>query len=128
MSDLTTKDALLERMAAATDELKENLANVVSVDSSGTNYIRHTNGLQICWGNGVAFDTDGTPISLPVAFKDATYAVSVTGKGVASSTNIAVIKVVGKTTNTFTVKAVATANLSVFSSGTLDYVAIGWWK
>ena len=128
MSDLTTKDALLERMVAATDDLKENLANVVSVDSSGTNYIRYTNGIQICWGNEVAIDTSGTAIDFPVAFKDTNYAVGVTGRGVATSTNCLVPKLAGKWTTSFRCVGVATGNLSALSGGHIDYVAFGFWK
>ena len=77
---LTTKDALMERMVNATENLATNIPakmseylplsggtitgnlevggnitqsgkSVVLVNASGTNYIRFENGLQICWGN-----------------------------------------------------------------------------
>lgn len=102
--------------------------NVERVNSSGTNYIRYENGLQICWRNGANFDTNGTQIVLPVPFKDATYAVNVTGRGLTTSTNIAVLKVTTKDSAGFVAMAVATANISSFSGGTLDYIAIGLWK
>ena len=98
------------------------------VNASGTNYIRYENGLQICWGNNQAFDADATPIALPVAFKDATYAVMLGGRGVTDSTNFAISKITAKTTTNFTIRAVATNNLTTFIASTIDYVAIGWWK
>ena len=98
------------------------------INASGTNYIRYENGLQICWGNNISFNTSGTAINLPVAFKDATYGFVPVGRGLSTSTNCAIAKLTAKTTTAFTVVAVATSNLSSFTSGTIDYVAIGKWK
>ena len=95
---------------------------------SGTNYIRYESGLQICWGNNISFNTSGTAINLPVAFKDATYGFVPVGRGISTSTNCAIAKLTAKTTTAFTVVAVATNNLSSFTSGTIDYIAIGLWK
>lgn len=102
--------------------------NIERIESSGTNYIRYTNGLQICWHNGASFDTNGTQIVLPVPFKDANYAVNVTGRGLTTSTNIGILKVTTKDSAGFVAMAVATNNISSFSGGTLDYIAIGLWK
>lgn len=102
--------------------------NIERIESSGTNYIRYTNGLQICWRNGASFDTNGTQIVFPVPFKDATYAVNVTGRGLTTSTNIGILKVTTKDSAGFVAMAVATNNISSFAGGTLDYIAIGLWK
>ena len=102
--------------------------NIERVNASGTNYIRYENGIQICWRSGAPFDTNDTPITLPVPFKDATYAVSAIGKGLSTSTNVAIPKIVGKTTTDFTIKGTSTNGITTFTSGTVDYVAIGWWK
>lgn len=45
--------------------------DVSCIDSSGTNYIRYTNGLQICWGRVINNTTDGKTITFPVAFTNA---------------------------------------------------------
>ena len=47
------------------------------VEQSGSNYVRYANGLQICWGS----DTGGAwhVVSLPVPFKDTSYAVMTMG-------------------------------------------------
>ena len=102
--------------------------NIERVESSGTNYIRYTNGLQICWNAGMNFDTNGTDIVLPVPFKDANYAVNVTTRGLTTSTNIALPKVTTKSNTGFVIMAVATSNISSFTGGTADYIAIGLWK
>ena len=102
--------------------------NVERVNSVGTNYIRYENGIQICWKSGAAFDTDDTPITLPVPFKDTTYAVSAIGKGLSTSTNISLPKIVGKTTTDFTIKGTSTNGITTFAGGTVDYVAVGYWK
>lgn len=102
--------------------------NIERINASGSNYIRFESGLQICWGNNISFNTSGTAINLPVAFKDATYGFVPVGRGLSTSTNCAIAKLTAKTTTAFTVVAVATSNLSSFTSGTIDYVAIGKWK
>ena len=102
--------------------------NVERVNASGTNYIRYESGLQICWRNGASFNTDGTQIVFPVPFKDATYSVNVTGRGLTTSTNIALLKVTTKDSAGFVAMAVVTSNISSFTGGSLDYIAIGLWK
>lgn len=105
-----------------------NNKNIECINASGTNYVRYDNGLQICWRSGASFNTDGTQIVFPVPFKDATYSVSVTTRGLTTSTNIALAKVTEKASAGFVAMAVATSNISSFTGGSLDYIAIGLWK
>lgn len=46
-----------------------NLKDIALIEEKGTNYIRFTNGLQICWGRTNA--TKNTTITYPKPFKDA---------------------------------------------------------
>lgn len=123
--DGTTRHSLIGSVAGS---LTWDNKNIEVVESSGTNYIRYTNGLQICWRTGANFDTNGTEFVLPVPFKDANYAVNVTTRGLTTSTNIALPKVTTKSNTGFVMMAVATSNISSFTGGTADYVAVGWWK
>ena len=58
-------------------QLVFNNKNVEVVEQSGANYVRYANGLQICWGSA----TGGAwhAVSLPVPFKDTSYAVMAMG-------------------------------------------------
>ena len=50
--------------------------NIERVESSGTNYIRYANGLQICWGRIANVTTSATTVTFPVAFTDANYSIA----------------------------------------------------
>lgn len=52
--------------------------NVETVESSGSNYIRYTSGLQICWGQAEG----STRVTLPQPFVSVEYQVSLTDVGV----------------------------------------------
>lgn len=62
----------------ASGGFKVNSKDVGIIDSYGSNFIRFTNGLQICWGQTSATSSTGAlSVSLPKAFLDTNYGLSV---------------------------------------------------
>ena len=85
--------------------------SIVTTALHGTNYMRFSNGLQICWGNSAV----GQTITLPQPFKDANYQIAFcqTDGGEHNINQV----VTNKTTTSF-----------MFSIGyTGDWIAIGYW-
>ena len=94
--------------------------DVERVSSSGTNYIRYENGLQIVWGLNVG----GAVITFPVAFKSRPY---ITATHWGSSLCFPVPK--GITNTGFTMTVYGTDyNQKTDSWADADWIAIGYWK
>lgn len=83
------------------------------VNSSGTNYIRYENGLQICFG----LVTAGAR-TFPVAFKDTNYSIVISDTG----SSLVSWAAGTKTTTGFTAYASNSTNTNA------QYIAIGKWK
>ena len=79
--------------------------------STGTSFMRCSNGVQLCWGTVAA---DAASVRLPAPFANTGYAVSFAGVGAADR----YLAPEGKTTSTFTPGG----------SGAFDYLAVGRWK
>lgn len=101
------------------------------IESSGTNYIRYVNGLQICWGHSANKTVNGSNsvsqvVTFPVAFKDSDYAVSFTSRYSGGSW----------TNNTLVINNNTTTSIELFlqnvtgSAYTFYFVwmAVGYWK
>lgn len=143
---LTTKDALLERMVAATNTLATDVPakfdeylplaggtitgnlevngsltrggnTIESVIGKSSNYIRFDSGLQLCWGYTTA-TSSGTEVTFGGAFKDNNYVVIEQGTGAS----------VGAGHGTKTTTSVIIITSSASTAASVEWVAIGWWK
>ena len=89
-----------------------------AISASGSNYIRFSNGVQICWGkvnqsNGVA-----VTFSFPVAFKDTNYFAKSDFEGGAANSNL---------TN-YKTTSVTNRDPIHGSTAAWRYFAVGCWK
>lgn len=98
-------------MSAADKQKLDGLSSTNAVSASGSNYIRFSNGIQICWGTA-ELDT-----TFPVAFCDTSYGIA-TSNG-ANSSSIGYIA----PSNKFT-----TGCKIMIAVYVRDYVAVGRWK
>lgn len=90
--------------------LKNEIANLNGVAASGSNYVRFTDGTQICWG--ILQST----VTFPVAFATTSYGVSISGAAIAG---IPIYPYVIKKTVT---------NMEISNNNGDSYIAIGRWK
>lgn len=90
--------------------LKNEIANLNGVAASGSNYVRFTDGAQICWG--ILQST----VTFPVAFATTSYGVSVSGATTLSIPSFPYI--IEKTVT----------NMKISSNNGDSYIAIGRWK
>ena len=97
---------------------------VERVHATGTNYIRYVSGLQICWGN-VTTNSNGTgkAISFGAAFS-ANPTIVATPGSLSTNPNAYGIQIKNLTT---TGCDAYMANGSTWVSGTLRWIAIGFW-
>ena len=90
--------------------LKNEIANLNGVAASGSNYVRFTDGTQICWG--ILQST----VTFPVAFATTSYGVSVSGTAT-----------IGIPSFPYVVKKTVT-NMEISNNNGDSYIAIGRWK
>ena len=89
-----------------------------SVNSSGPNWIRYESGLQICWG-GVSYTSGGSVVTtLPVAFSNTSWRLSVITHSFYG------LNVSTRTSTNFTL----TTNVNKDTARKADYIAVGKWK
>ena len=98
------------------------------VDSSGDDWIRYANGIQIVWGSytRTGGSKGGQVKTLPVAFKNAYYRLVVTDTNSSSSfiSPYQDLLTYAKTTTSFKVASTTNAD----SDDNYDFIAIGRWK
>ena len=87
----------------------------------GTDYLRLTNGLQICWGTFTCL-SNTSRINFSVPFINSNYKVSLCDSAVGSATASSVC---GVQSNRATTGFTAISNISNFNG---EYIAIGKWK
>lgn len=90
--------------------LKNEIANLNGVAASGSNYVRFTDGAQICWGILQSM------VTFPVAFATTSYGVSVSGGTTSGIPSFPYI--IEKTVT----------NMEISSNNGDSYIAIGRWK
>lgn len=101
-------------------------AGTSAVASSGTGWVRFSDGTQMCWGK-VSVGNGGTKITFPQAFKTADYGISLQSVN-DSSYNKYISKVSNAATTSFTARFyTASDDLSV-SCSDARYIAVGRWK
>lgn len=88
------------------------------VESSGANYIRYTNGIQICWNEYVQFSGKAGDHNYPIAFASSP-ALVVTLRGDVDSHSSFTVHNDATHMGLFTEKA---------TSGSFTYIAFGRWK
>ena len=99
--------------------------DVSVIDSSGTNYIRYTNGLQICWGDFyISSANDGGTLTFPMPFTSFPYlAWSVHFSALYQNAySIQTTNRTGSNCKVFICKAGA------YGDGNIRFMAIGYWK
>lgn len=119
-------DLVLDPSGSATWNGKE----LERINAQGTNYIRYENGIQICWGktsdlSSTNADVD-TDITLPVAFKDSDYCVSLMSYWLSGGWNNHTIMVSYKTTTSM--KAYLRNLNNTAYNFYFMWIAIGYWK
>ena len=90
-----------------------------AISASGSNYIRFSNGVQICWGYNSATNREWKA-SFGSAFLNTNYAISTTCHG-NNAQQIGDNGVLSKTTTTITLHCTLT-------TAHLSFIAIGSWK
>ena len=99
--------------------------NVNTIVAKGDKYVRFESGLQICWGSATVQGSRDVTITLPIAFKDANWTLSVLRSSSSDATNIISIWQRGSLTKTsFNVYS----DLSNQYTASVWYLAIGFWK
>lgn len=135
----TSTDALATGLATVEVEVNKRVlsvngvavdaaGNVSDIASSGSNYIRFTNGIQICWGYiNIGSSCDAT-VTLPVPFKDWNWSVTASCIGTYEQGNGAyTIKIAGiESTSSF--YCATWMNLELGGNQQWHYQAIGYWK
>ena len=104
--------------------------NVSCIDSSGTNWIRYTNGLQICWGNVLlSFSNSSSAnnmITFGAPFKDSYYAIN---GGLGGGNQGYGFEVqFGHNSNTQCNVLAYRGTAITATNRELYYIAIGYWK
>lgn len=103
---------------------------VEKINSSGTNYIRYENGLQICWGKTSNLSSSNadtyTDITIPAAFINTDYSVSLTTSIVSGGWNNHCFAVGNKTTTSIRAY-LRNLNSSAYTCYFM-WIAIGYWK
>lgn len=94
------------------------------VYDSGTYYIRFVSGVLLCWGRASIALTNKT-ISLPVAFADTNYSVSITAFGTTNFSDY--ISVISQTTSNFVLQQGDLAPGDTHTSA-CRWMAMGRWK
>lgn len=89
---------------------------VDTIEAQGTNYIRYSNGIQICWGD---FIGRNTTVTLPMAFSNTNYVV-VAGVSHNGQTNYGVSVDIRSNTTFYSYMSDSNRQCS--------YIAIGYWK
>ena len=103
--------------------------DISCVDSSGTNYIRYTNGLQICWGTLIVPANTGK-VSTTVAnvFKTGRWVVTLSVLAGWDSPNTVVVSSAIRNTNEIQVNVKTLSNTNPTYDCYIYYVATGYWK
>lgn len=101
------------------DESLSGILEDLSVDSQGNDYIRYSNGLQICFHRYIANASTNTTITLPKPFVDTNYISTLTTYGGENSCSIT-----PNSTNITGFSITNTETNNVF----VNVISIGFWK
>lgn len=101
-------------------------AGTSAVASSGTGWVRFSDGTQMCWGK-VSVGNGGTKITFPQAFKTADYGISLQSVH-NGSYNKYISKVSDAATTSFTARFYTASDDLTVSCSDARYIAVGRWK
>ena len=101
-------------------------AGTSAVASSGTRWVRFSDGTQMCWGK-VSVDNGGTKITFPQAFKTADYGISLQSVNDSSYSKY-ISKVSNAATTSFTARFYTASEDVSVSCSDARYIAVGRWK
>ena len=103
-----------------TNSLTIQTKDISVIEASGTNYIRYTNGIQICWNSVEVTNSDPTH-TFPMAFNAVPSLTLTLNESITRATSVQ-----AKTLTATNFSASIYSNSH--SSGTVKYIAIGTWK
>ena len=126
--DKTETDALLD---ALQEQVDSKISSATSIAASGSNYIRFTDGTQICWGRSNDQYSSARKFTHPVPFVDTNYYIGTAYYG--TRTYEGTCTYVGYGSNSWIgsayINAPATTYCVVAGTGTeARYIAVGRWK
>ena len=125
-------DALLDALQATVEaQVADKISAVTSIAASGSNYIRFTDGTQICWGRSNDQYSPARKFIHPVPFVDANYYIGTAYYGM--RTYEGTFTYVGYGSNSWIssayINAPTTTYCVVAGTGTeARYIAVGRWK
>ena len=104
-----------------TNSLTIQTKDISVIEASGTNYIRYTNGIQVCWGT-VDVTTSNPTTTFPMAFNDIpSLTMTVHGTNFTRATSV---QAPSLTATNFSASIYSNAH----TNGTASYIAWGFWK
>ena len=125
-------DALLDALQATVEaQVADKISAVTSIAASGSNYIRFTDGTQICWGRSNDKYSSARKFTHPVPFVDTNYYIGTAYYGI--GTYEGTCTYVGYGSNSWIsstyINAPTTTYCVVAGTGTeARYIAVGRWK
>lgn len=114
--DKTETDALLD---ALQEQVDDKISSATSISASGSNYVRFTDGTQICWKTIGSWASDGGYVfRFPVPFSNANYGIGYAfGGSVSSGSDVSCV-----------VNKRYTTSLGINNSYDGSVIVIGRWK
>ena len=104
-----------------TNSLTIQTKDISVIEASGTNYIRYTNGIQVCWGT-INVTTSNPTTTFPMAFNDVP-SITMTLHGT-NFTRATSVQAPSLTATNFSSSVYSNSH----TSGTASYIAWGFWK
>ena len=126
--DKTETDALLN---ALQEQMDSKISSATSIAASGSNYIRFTDGTQICWGRSNDRYSPARKFIHPVPFVDANYYIGTAYYGIDSGDGVRTLVCYGSGSwlGSGYVSAPTATYCIIAGTGTeARYIAVGRWK
>ena len=121
-------DALLNALQKQVDN---KISSATSIAASGSNYIRFTDGTQICWGRSNDQYSSARKFIHPVPFVDANYYIGTTYYGTGSGDGVRTFVCYGRSSwlgSGFVSAPTATYCIIAGTGTEARYIAVGRWK
>lgn len=126
-------DALLDAFQATVEEqVADKISSATSIAASGSNYIRFTDGTQICWGRSNDKYSSARQFTHPVPFVDANYYIGTAFYGVNSGGSVSAFVCYGNGSwlgsGRYMDTPTATYCIVAGTGAEARYIAVGRWK
>ena len=130
--DKTETDALLNALQSTVEaQVADKISAVTSIAASGSNYIRFTDGTQICWGRSNDKYQTARKFTHPVPFVDTNYYIGTAYYGIGAQEGTCTYVGYGSHSwiSSARINAPTTTYCVVAGAGTeARYIAVGRWK